>query len=246
MVWVWCPACCTTGHLPRVTLTVDLDPDPFASLSLGQFAALESKLDRAVSRPVAIESWRPALRVLASWWRVPIQLRPDVAMPLPFDAAIAVIRNRYIPAQIEVQRVDLLAPTPVVHMLPTGAVTRAATIETEHVRKKIPYPRAKPRRPTADAPNVQARTRHAFPFVFADEVDPSMWGGPLLLVIEAVGEQLSDPERPDPTARAAWDGVNGAVHKISERSDDDTMGRRASVLQHPQGDPPLFSALCAV
>lgn len=55
-IWVWCPSCHTTGHLPRVTPTVDLGPDPFAGLSLGQFAELESnpneplldRLDRLV------------------------------------------------------------------------------------------------------------------------------------------------------------------------------------------------------
>ncbi|HEX4423330.1 MAG TPA: hypothetical protein VH165_35715 [Kofleriaceae bacterium] len=40
-IWVWCPACRTTGHLPRVTPAVELGPDPFAGLSLEQFAALE-------------------------------------------------------------------------------------------------------------------------------------------------------------------------------------------------------------
>jgi len=44
-VWVWCRACHTTAHLPRVTPTADLGPDPFAALSLEQFAALET--DRA-------------------------------------------------------------------------------------------------------------------------------------------------------------------------------------------------------
>lgn len=46
-VWVWCAACRTTAHLPRVTPTVDLGPDPFARLSLEQFAALESDPDEA-------------------------------------------------------------------------------------------------------------------------------------------------------------------------------------------------------
>ena len=41
-IWVWCPACRTTAHLPRVTPTADLGPDPFADLSLDQFAALET------------------------------------------------------------------------------------------------------------------------------------------------------------------------------------------------------------
>jgi hypothetical protein len=41
-IWVWCPACATTCHLPRVTPKVDLGPDPFAALSLEQFAALEA------------------------------------------------------------------------------------------------------------------------------------------------------------------------------------------------------------
>jgi hypothetical protein len=41
-IWVWCPACHTTGHLPRVTPTADVGSDPFANPSLEQFAALES------------------------------------------------------------------------------------------------------------------------------------------------------------------------------------------------------------
>lgn len=56
-IWVWCPACHTTGHLPRVTPTVEVGSDPFAALSLDQFAALEAdpnehlldRLDRLVS-----------------------------------------------------------------------------------------------------------------------------------------------------------------------------------------------------
>ncbi|HEX3757201.1 MAG TPA: hypothetical protein VHW23_00785 [Kofleriaceae bacterium] len=56
-IWVWCPACHTTGHLPRVTPTVEVGSDPFAQLSLEQFAALEAdpkeqlldRLDRLVS-----------------------------------------------------------------------------------------------------------------------------------------------------------------------------------------------------
>jgi len=55
-VWVWCTRCRTTAHLPRVTPTVGLGPDPFARLSLEQFDALESdpaesfidRLDRLV------------------------------------------------------------------------------------------------------------------------------------------------------------------------------------------------------
>ncbi|TMQ08803.1 MAG: hypothetical protein E6J90_10315 [Deltaproteobacteria bacterium] len=55
-IWVWCRACRTTSHLPRVTLAADLGPDPFAQLTLEQFAALESdpaeplldRLDRLV------------------------------------------------------------------------------------------------------------------------------------------------------------------------------------------------------
>lgn len=41
-IWVWCAACRTVCHLPRVTPKVDLGPDPFASLSLAQFGALEA------------------------------------------------------------------------------------------------------------------------------------------------------------------------------------------------------------
>jgi uncharacterized C2H2 Zn-finger protein len=56
-IWVWCPACHTVGHLPRVTPTADMGPDPFANLTLDQFGAFESgpkesfldRLDRLVS-----------------------------------------------------------------------------------------------------------------------------------------------------------------------------------------------------
>jgi hypothetical protein len=59
-MWVWCPACYTTGHLPRVTPTVDPGPDPFSALSLAQFAALEAdpteplldRLDRLATQGV--------------------------------------------------------------------------------------------------------------------------------------------------------------------------------------------------
>jgi hypothetical protein len=45
--WVWCPGCRTTAHLPRVTPPGPPPPDPFAELSLDDFAALE--LDPAES-----------------------------------------------------------------------------------------------------------------------------------------------------------------------------------------------------
>jgi hypothetical protein len=53
-IWVWCPRCRVTAHLPRVTPKADLGPDPFRGLSLEQFAAVEAdtnepfmdKLDR--------------------------------------------------------------------------------------------------------------------------------------------------------------------------------------------------------
>lgn len=44
-VWVWCPACRTTCHLSRVTPHSDMGKDPFAHLSLAQFAALEQNHD---------------------------------------------------------------------------------------------------------------------------------------------------------------------------------------------------------
>lgn len=40
-LWVWCPRCRTTTHLPRVTPKAEVGPDPFADLSLEQFDALE-------------------------------------------------------------------------------------------------------------------------------------------------------------------------------------------------------------
>lgn len=40
-LWVWCPRCRTTTHLPRVTPKVEVGPDPFADLSREQFEALE-------------------------------------------------------------------------------------------------------------------------------------------------------------------------------------------------------------
>jgi len=66
-IWVWCPACHTTGHLPRVTPAVDLGTDPFARLSLEQFAALESdpdeplldQLDRLVGDGTIKDGKRP-------------------------------------------------------------------------------------------------------------------------------------------------------------------------------------------
>lgn len=41
-VWVWCPACRTTTHLPRVTPRAKMPLDPFASLDLEAFARLET------------------------------------------------------------------------------------------------------------------------------------------------------------------------------------------------------------
>jgi len=40
-VWAWCPTCFTTCHLPRVAPAKVTQTDPFARLSLEQFAALE-------------------------------------------------------------------------------------------------------------------------------------------------------------------------------------------------------------
>jgi len=44
-VWVWCPACRTTCHLSRVKPRADMGNDPFAHLSLAEFAALEQERD---------------------------------------------------------------------------------------------------------------------------------------------------------------------------------------------------------
>jgi hypothetical protein len=40
-VWVWCPNCHTQCHLPRVSPQNVTQADPFASLTLDQFAELE-------------------------------------------------------------------------------------------------------------------------------------------------------------------------------------------------------------
>src|SRR5688572_25388511 len=40
-IWVWCPACRTQCHLSRVKPQADMGTDPFAHLSLPEFAALE-------------------------------------------------------------------------------------------------------------------------------------------------------------------------------------------------------------
>jgi hypothetical protein len=66
-IWVWCPACHMTGHLPRVTPTVEVGSDPFADLSLEQFAALEAdpkeplldRLDRLVGDGTITNGKRP-------------------------------------------------------------------------------------------------------------------------------------------------------------------------------------------
>jgi hypothetical protein len=42
-IWVWCPKCRTTAHLPRVIPKVALGPDPFSELSREEFARLETK-----------------------------------------------------------------------------------------------------------------------------------------------------------------------------------------------------------
>jgi hypothetical protein len=41
-VWVWCPKCHITCHLPRVSLLGLEQQDPFADLDLEQFAKLEA------------------------------------------------------------------------------------------------------------------------------------------------------------------------------------------------------------
>jgi hypothetical protein len=40
-IWVWCPNCHTTCHLPRVVPAADMGQDSFRDLSLAQFEALE-------------------------------------------------------------------------------------------------------------------------------------------------------------------------------------------------------------
>jgi hypothetical protein len=40
-MWAWCPTCGTTTHLPRVQPTELSLRDPFAGLSLQEFAAIE-------------------------------------------------------------------------------------------------------------------------------------------------------------------------------------------------------------
>ena len=63
-LWVWCPACSTTTHLPRVTPTAPMPPDPFAHLSLREFADLElgggssllDRLDQLWEHPPAPET----------------------------------------------------------------------------------------------------------------------------------------------------------------------------------------------
>jgi hypothetical protein len=42
-IWVWCPSCRTTCHLPRVVPSGEVPRDPFASYSLEQFAELETQ-----------------------------------------------------------------------------------------------------------------------------------------------------------------------------------------------------------
>lgn len=40
-LWVWCPACRTKCHLPRITPSAVPQTDPFANLSLTKFAEVE-------------------------------------------------------------------------------------------------------------------------------------------------------------------------------------------------------------
>src|SRR5262245_5640521 len=41
-IWVWCPNCNMTCHLPRVSPAALRQEDPFAELGLDEFAALET------------------------------------------------------------------------------------------------------------------------------------------------------------------------------------------------------------
>jgi hypothetical protein len=47
-LWVWCPACHTSCHLPRVVPTGPPQADPFADLDLEEFAALELAPDEGI------------------------------------------------------------------------------------------------------------------------------------------------------------------------------------------------------
>ncbi len=49
-IWVWCPECRTTTHLPRVTPQVELGPDPFANLTIDEFEALERSEESLLDR----------------------------------------------------------------------------------------------------------------------------------------------------------------------------------------------------
>lgn len=40
-MWIWCPHCRTTSHLPRIKPHKDLFDDPFSSLDLKEFAMME-------------------------------------------------------------------------------------------------------------------------------------------------------------------------------------------------------------
>lgn len=44
-LWLWCPDCGSTCHLPRVTPSVSMPPDPLAALGLEEFARLETESD---------------------------------------------------------------------------------------------------------------------------------------------------------------------------------------------------------
>ncbi|HEY8202658.1 MAG TPA: hypothetical protein VII47_15060 [Actinomycetota bacterium] len=47
-LWVWCPACGTTCHLPRVVPNGLTSTDPFADLDLEAFAELELSPDEGL------------------------------------------------------------------------------------------------------------------------------------------------------------------------------------------------------
>jgi hypothetical protein len=49
-VWVWCPRCRTTAHLPRVTRDKYKGSDPFAALTRDQFEELERSKEPLLDR----------------------------------------------------------------------------------------------------------------------------------------------------------------------------------------------------
>lgn len=61
--WVWCPACHTTAHVPRVTPAADGGPDPFAALEPDLDESFLDRLDRFVGDGTATRgTLRPSKR----------------------------------------------------------------------------------------------------------------------------------------------------------------------------------------